>query len=961
MVATALAACSDPAATGGPSASATKGTALFDGGTLLDGAAKADAKAADLGTSVADDGSGGAQPGEGFGPDGLATTAASGTADAAAVLVADAANATDGPGAGPACQANDDCPSGFCVETAAGLVCAPLCGAACPSDWQCKATVAANGDAINVCFPVFARLCDPCSGHAACNAPGAAANLCLPAGPTGSFCGVACDPAAANACPAGFGCVAAASGATPTYQCVRKAGDCPCSAAAVAKQLATVCSHDNAAGSCKGTRTCASGALSVCDAAVPAAETCNGQDDDCDGTTDTVATEPCEKKSALGICLGKVTGCANGKPACDAKEPAVETCNAQDDDCDGKTDEDLCEDGSACTQGKCNPDGSCQQAPVNGPKCDDGNVCTELDVCKAGACQGGGGLACDDQNACSADTCDPLKGCAHAPQDGACADDGNPCTLDQCANGKCAHPAASSGAACPDDGKPCTADTCAGSACTHPPKPAATPCPDDGNACTVDACDGVGACNGTTKDCSAQDGPCTVGQCSVKTGACSAAPQPGACDDANPCTVNDQCGAGMCSGTAKDCSALANACNAGQCSAGQCVQKAKAGGCDDGDACTAGDACGGGSCKGKALDCSPLSGACAVGLCAGGQCTAQLKANGTGCDDGNPCTATDVCKTGTCGGAPKDCSASGDACNVGVCTNGACAKSPKPAGSACSDGNPCTLEACSGGSCKATAIDCSALADACNDGVCAGGACLKKTKNDGTGCSDGNACTDDQCKAGKCTGAPKNCSASADVCNDAMCAGGVCGKKPKATGTPCTDGSTCTTGDACSGGACTGNSTADGYEPNATSPGKVLAAKGDCDEASSLSATISPGSDIDWFTFAANDNTFCTIKPSVALKNLAADYDVCIWFKCSSGKTGEGTVSCVAGAKVSGGPGSTWGCCSTNSGTTGELAKLAPTCSFGALGDESGTVSVRVQPKAGAVCGGYSLEWSAKN
>ncbi|HEY3357297.1 MAG TPA: hypothetical protein VGQ83_28865 [Polyangia bacterium] len=45
--------------------------------------------------------------------------------------------------------------------------------------------------------------------------------------------------------------------------------------------------------------------------------------------------------------------------------------------------------------------------------------------------------ACDDGNACTTDTCDPVAGCVHAPAAGPC-DDGNPCTVDdQCAGGTC--------------------------------------------------------------------------------------------------------------------------------------------------------------------------------------------------------------------------------------------------------------------------------------------------------------------------------------------------------------------------------------------------------------------------------------------------------------------------------------------------------------------------------------------
>ena len=79
------------------------------------------------------------------------------------------------------------------------------------------------------------------------------------------------------------------------------------------------------------------------------------------------------------------------------------------------------------------------------------------DFCVA---EDGKAVDCDDKNACTDDTCDPKKGCAHANNKAAC-DDGNPCTTgDWCAVGAC-----QSGTAvnC-DDGNPCTTDKCASAA-----------------------------------------------------------------------------------------------------------------------------------------------------------------------------------------------------------------------------------------------------------------------------------------------------------------------------------------------------------------------------------------------------------------------------------------------------------------------------------------------------------------
>ncbi len=44
-------------------------------------------------------------------------------------------------------------------------------------------------------------------------------------------------------------------------------------------------------------------------------------------------------------------------------------------------------------------------------ECDDNNVCNGVEVCISGSCQPGQPLNCDDFNACTIDTCDPLTGC----------------------------------------------------------------------------------------------------------------------------------------------------------------------------------------------------------------------------------------------------------------------------------------------------------------------------------------------------------------------------------------------------------------------------------------------------------------------------------------------------------------------------------------------------------------------
>ncbi len=888
---------------------------------------------------------------------------------------------SQGPGSfGAPCVTNADCDSQFCVQDTSGKVCSQTCVTTCPQGWSCTQVQNTPSDTTYICTPTFVHLCDPCTDAKDCNFPGSNGNLCVALGLDGGFCGVACTLGQAGACPNGYDCesVVDSSSGAASNQCVRTGnGACTCSSLAAQNALITPCKSSNKSGSCPGKRSCASGVLSACDAPVASTETCNGKDDDCDGTTDQLPQPiPCSHQNSFGICSAMASSCSEGIAVCPAAVPAAEVCNGVDDNCDGKTDEGLCDDGIVCTTDICNSDGTCKHLPGSGDPCDDGDICTGKDLCVAGICTGTAGTGCDDGNPCTADTCDKISGCQHKNQDGPCGDDGNSCTLDQCASGTCDHPAMPSASPCTDDGNPCTTDTCDGKTCTHPVAAVASPCPDDGDGCTADLCDGKGNCSHAIKP-----GFCAIGAQCVQAGTakpgdacqiCDPAVNPKAwtsaegapCDDGDGCTVSDACGGGVCKGVAKDCTALDSVCSIGKCLNNQCQAQAKPGNpnCDDGNPCTVSDICSGGQCVGAAMNCSALSDSCSDGVCAGGLCVKQAKANS--CDDANPCTINDSCAGGGCKGVPMDCSGQSDVCNDGVCVAGGCQAKAKANGSSCSDGDACTVnDQCTGGKCTGSAMSCALSADICNDGVCSGGACQKKPKANGLVCNDGDSCTlSDSCQSGTCKGTAKDCSGSADVCNDGICSNGVCGKKAKSDGTVCNDGSTCTNNDQCLSGVCSGTAIKDAYEPNNSSPGAAIADKTDCEDPASLAASMSPAGDVDWFNFTASDKSFCTIKPAVWLTNLAADYDVCMYYQCNNGTTGSGSLDCAAGTKVSNGPNGSWGCCSTAAGTTSEYARINPSCSFLGTGDDGGKVWIDVTPKSNAsMCGGYILQWTAKS
>jgi len=82
---------------------------------------------------------------------------------------------------------------------------------------------------------------------------------------------------------------------------------------------------------------------------VPRAESCNGADDDCDGTLDEDSDSlvPC----TAGIDCAGVSRCVSGEVACVAEMLDDERCNGADDDCDGTVDEAPTDVGMDCGSG----------------------------------------------------------------------------------------------------------------------------------------------------------------------------------------------------------------------------------------------------------------------------------------------------------------------------------------------------------------------------------------------------------------------------------------------------------------------------------------------------------------------------------------------------------------------------------------------------------------------------------
>ncbi|HEU4577580.1 MAG TPA: MopE-related protein, partial [Polyangiaceae bacterium] len=144
--------------------------------------------------------------------------------------------------------------------------------------------------------------------------------------------------------------------------------------------VATATSCGIGACAASGITSCVDGqVVDSCQASAPASAdaTCNGVDDDCDGSIDEDFV-PATSNCGVGACAASgATSCVDGQvlDSCQAGTPAAAdaTCDGVDDDCDGSTDEDFTALATSCGVGAC--------AAAGATSCVDGHV---VDSCQAG-------------------------------------------------------------------------------------------------------------------------------------------------------------------------------------------------------------------------------------------------------------------------------------------------------------------------------------------------------------------------------------------------------------------------------------------------------------------------------------------------------------------------------------------------------------------------------------------------
>ncbi len=503
-----------------------------------------------------------------------------------------------------------------------------------------------------------------------------------------------------------------------------------------------------------------------------------------------------------------------------------------------------CDDANSCTADSCDPKTGCQHAAAAG-SCDDKNACTSTDTCKDSACVGAPidvTATCDDFNPCTADSCDPAKGCAHKNSNGIQCDDGNLCTTgDNCKDGACTTTTNTCGCTADKDcdGKGdgnlcngqlycdlsklpyqcvikestkvkcdeslnglCQTNACdsATGKCKLNKKPEGLSCDADGSLCTVgDACKDGLCVQGSTQQCNDKNA-CTDDSCDPKLG-CKYTPNTNPCDaDDNLCTENDACANGTCvAGKPKAC-VSDDQCLDGKCSIvdGKCKYPFKEGlPCSDGSPCTLGDKCSVDKCVGSAANCDDNN------ACTGDSCDPKIgcvhtNVSAANCTDGNACTESDQCVDGACKGTLSDAKKCDD---NNVCTTDSCdvVKGCVYASAAgnCDDGNPCTQS------------------DACKAGKCESGTNTCACGQDSDCADDGNLCNGVQfCNKAKL---PYKCEVNAVTIvacdttingpcqnNDCVASTGKCLVTKQPDGLGCdADGNACTLSDACLGGKCT--------------------------------------------------------------------------------------------------------------------------------------------------------------
>lgn len=271
------------------------------------------------------------------------------------------------------CEDDQECTTGVCIEVSNGKECADVCETDkdCPPPLKC-----AMASGKGICLQPMPRVCLPCKDDQDCLSPHSMIKLSCLENKGSWFCLPICQ----NSCLDNFDC--------SDNICIPK-NVCQCNPLGTLLKAEGKCKKSNQFGQCFGLIRCEKDALTLCDAKTPSEETCNGEDDNCDGKTD----EGFEDLDGDGI-ADCIDPDIDGDQVSNDKDNCPSSMNSDQIDTDGdgkgdKCDPDDDDDGILDYQDNCPKDANPEQADMDldseGDKCDldiDGdNVPNEEDNC----------------------------------------------------------------------------------------------------------------------------------------------------------------------------------------------------------------------------------------------------------------------------------------------------------------------------------------------------------------------------------------------------------------------------------------------------------------------------------------------------------------------------------------------------------------------------------------------------
>jgi hypothetical protein len=132
-----------------------------------------------------------------------------------------------------------------------------------------------------------------------------------------------------------------------------------------------------------GTQQCLGGGLQCVANSSPSTEQCDGLDNDCDGSVDEGTSGASCNTGQPGACAAGTEQCQSGTLVCVAQTPpTAESCNGIDDDCDGSTDEGNPGGGGNCVTGQ---PGVCSAGTL---QCQGGLLLCVANAAQAETCDG---------------------------------------------------------------------------------------------------------------------------------------------------------------------------------------------------------------------------------------------------------------------------------------------------------------------------------------------------------------------------------------------------------------------------------------------------------------------------------------------------------------------------------------------------------------------------------------------